>query len=135
MFLQLKAFISTCDYHRYSLEQIKKSNFYLNKIILHAKSSCNERGASSIGLVITVFFVFLLILLPMNLFVQEMNAYRMTNHKVQMATEMACFDVFFNLDADALSEENLFLDIALLAAFESDLSERLVRTDTLKIDF
>lgn len=71
----------------------------------------------------------------MNLFVQEMNAYRMTNHKVQMATEMACFDVFFHLDAEALSEEKLFFDIALQTEFKSDLSERLVRTDALNIDF
>jgi hypothetical protein len=70
----------------------------------------------------------------MNLFVQELNTYRMINHKVQMATEMACFDVFFHLDANALSEENLFLDIALLAAFESNLSERLMRTDALDVD-
>lgn len=71
----------------------------------------------------------------MNLFVQELNAYRMINHKVQMATEMACFDVFFHLDVNALSEENQILDISLLAAFESDLSERLMRTDELNIDF
>lgn len=71
----------------------------------------------------------------MNLFVQELNIYRMINHKVQMATEMACFDVFFHLDVSALSEENLILDSSLLAAFESDLSERLMRTDALKIEF
>lgn len=71
----------------------------------------------------------------MNLFVQELNAYRMINHKVQMATEMACFDVFFHLDANALSEESLVLDSALLAAFDSDLSERLMRTDAINIDF
>lgn len=110
-------------------------NLSLNKITLHAKSSCNDRGASSIGLVITVFYIFLLILLPMNLFVQELNAYRMINHKVQMATEMACFDVFIHLDGNALSEQTLFLDNALIEAFESDLSERLIRTDALNIDF
>ena len=135
MFLQLRAFIGKHGYHQYLIEQKKRSNLYLNKIILHAKSSCRERGASSIGLVITVFFIFLLILLPMNLFVQELNVYRMINHKVQMATEMACFDVFFHLDVSALSEENLILDNSLLAAFESDLSERLMRTDALNIDF
>ena len=83
----------------------------------------------------TVFFMFLLILLPLNLFVQELNFYRLINHKVQMATEMSCFDAILHLNAIALSEENLIMNDRLLEAFETDLKARMARTDALDFHF
>jgi len=71
----------------------------------------------------------------MNLFVQELNLYRIMNHKVQMATEMACFDAFLYLDANALSEEKCVLDGTLVAVFENELKERMKRTDAIDINF
>jgi hypothetical protein len=71
----------------------------------------------------------------MNLFVQELNAYQIINQKIQMSTEMACFDIFFHLDGNALSEETLILDAQILEAFEAELRERIVRNDKLNIVF
>lgn len=57
----------------------------------------------------------------MNLFVQELNLYRIVNHKAQIATEMASFDAMLRLDANAMSEENLIMGAQLKAWFEADL--------------
>lgn len=134
MFLKLKASINTIGLLLCSQEQKKKFSLDLNKITWRGKSSCNEQGASAIGLVITTFFIFLLILLPMNLFVQELNLFRSINHKVQMATEMACFDAFIYLEANALSEETLVLDGRIAELFDINLKARIARMDTIDID-
>jgi len=70
----------------------------------------------------------------MNLFVQELSLYRISNHKVQMATEMTCFDMVLRLDAEALSAANLVMNGQLVPLFEMDLKAHLMRNEAMAID-
>ncbi len=51
-----------------------------------------------------------------------------------MATEMACFDAFIYLEANALSEETLVLDGRIAELFDINLKARIARMDTIDID-
>lgn len=84
-----------------------------------------EEGSTEIGLVISTFFVFIMILLPLNLFIQEMNYYNHINQKVSMATEIACFDTVLSLDSEALSQALLHMDQNILEPFEAKVKEEL----------
>ncbi len=96
---------------------------------------CNESGASAIGLVIVTFFVFLLVLLPLNLFVQELNVYKVMNHQVQVATEMSCFDAVLRLDAVAMSEEKFALDSLFVEWFEAEIIKRMTSATESELIF
>ena len=84
-----------------------------------------DEGGSEIGIVISIFFVFILILLPFNLFIQELNYYNHINQKVRMATEIACFDTLLILDSDALSQVILQMNQDVIDPFKAEVKEGL----------
>lgn len=84
-----------------------------------------DGGSTEIGIVISTFFVFLMILLPLNLFIQELNYFNFINQKVRIATEIACFDTLLSLDSEALSQFLLQMNQDIIDPFKTEVKESL----------
>lgn len=80
-----------------------------------------DKGLSEIGLIISVFFILVLLLIPMNLMLQELILYEETCDQVRTQTEMAALDTLFYSSPDALSEGVILLDEGVKSRFEMRL--------------
>jgi len=115
-----------------------KLGLFLNKIFSQEKLLCRTvRGSAEIGIIISSFFMFIFILLPFQLFVQELNYYSHLNQKVRIATEMACFDSLLNLDSVALSQTMLRMNKEIESLFEDQIESQLpswIEVENLDVD-
>ena len=83
------------------------------------------KGGAEIGVVMTCFFMLLFIVFPLSLLVQEFSLYKNHMRKVQIQTEMTCYDLMTKFDFHALTEGNLVDDdfeTLFKVAFEMDLA-------------
>lgn len=92
----------------------------------------SQEGNAGIGSILVCFFLFVLIIVPLNMGVQEVLNYRMVLHEHQVATEKVCFDVVLNLNANALSESEVILSALSMDAIEQKLLEHLCYTYELE---
>ena len=81
------------------------------------KSLCRKKGHTEIGIVIVAFYLFLVILLPISLVIQELTVYYHSNGAVKMATELSMFDLVLQLNQEAMSRGDLVFDHDLRSEF------------------
>ncbi|MCD4714614.1 MAG: hypothetical protein K8R73_15120 [Clostridiales bacterium] len=63
-----------------------------------------QRGSTSIGLVITIFFLVIFVIFPLQAMALEMKAFDVLNQKVVLASELAAIDLVLDLSPESLSE-------------------------------
>lgn len=81
----------------------------------------NKQGLSEVGLIISIFFILVLLMIPMNLMLQELILYEEVCDQVRTQTEMAAFDTLFYSSPDALSEGFIILDDQIQSRYEQRL--------------
>lgn len=91
-----------------------------------------QDGNAGIGSVLVCFFLFILIIVPLNMGIQEVLSYRMVLQEHQVATEKVCFDAVLKLNANALSESDMTLSTLRLDVIEQNLLEYLCHTYELE---
>lgn len=94
----------------------------------------NSQGASEIGIVITCFFLLMLIVIPLNLIIQELAFLNNINHSVQIASEMVMLDMVEKIDTIALSESKLYYSQETKKAIKGLLQEKLLLATGLSIE-
>ena len=98
-------------------ENLKRVLFYSKDGILDEKLSCRRKGHTEIGIVIVAFYLFLIILLPISLVIQELTVFYHSNGAVKMATELSMFDLVFHLNQEAMSQSDLVFEHDLRPLF------------------
>ncbi|GAB6107472.1 hypothetical protein [Fusibacter bizertensis] len=94
----------------------------------------NNQGASEIGIVITCFFMLILVVIPLNLVIQELALLNNINHSVQIASEMVMLDMVEKIDTIALSESKLHYNLEVKNAISGLLQEKLLLATGLTIE-
>ncbi len=102
----------------------------LNKLILFK----SNYGATEIGIVITSFFLLILVIIPLNLTIQEISLLNNVNQSVQVASEMTMLDMMEGIDFDWLSEGQIRYSQESINEVEELLRDKLEQATGFKIE-
>jgi hypothetical protein len=106
---------------RYLKEFQRRYPFRIKDRLLVEKLSYKCKGLSEIGLIVSTFFILVLLMIPMNLMLQEFILYEEKCDQVRTQTEMAVLDTLYYSSPDALSEGVILLDNQIKSRFEKRL--------------
>lgn len=84
-----------------------------------------QRGSTSIGLVIAIFFLVLFVIFPLQEMALEMKAFDVINQKVALASELAAIDLVLDLSPETLSEGAFGWRSTLRNSYEDLLKRKL----------
>lgn len=80
------------------------------------------QASSEIGLIVTAFFVLIVLIMPLYLLIQEYAVFSNFNQELETKVEIALMNQLMSFNSNAFSEGRLNFDVNYLKKFNEDLT-------------
>ena len=94
----------------------------------------SEKGITEIGIVITSFFIVILLVLPLNLVIQELALLNNVSNSVQIASELTLIDMVEAINVDVLSEGEIYYGQHTINTVDKLLKDKISLTTGFVIE-
>lgn len=94
----------------------------------------SEKGITEIGIVITSFFIVILLVLPLNLVIQELALLNNVSNSVQIASELTLIDMVEAINVDVLSEGKIYYGQHTINTVDKLLKDKISLTTGFVIE-
>lgn len=92
------------------------------------------RASSEIGLIITAFFILIILIMPLYLMIQEYAFFTNYNQELETKVEIALMNQLMSLNSNAFSESKLYFEGNYLNQFIEDLNVEVGSLKNLEIN-